>query len=382
MKNVDDKEKTAKIFLTMLWAVQYQHPHSGTDNEFQLYPFRLIYKLLTEPKLSNKLYAFEVAYSVVFVKEITPKSYDELVNELLELRKLSDEELAQKFQEDRHAFVNSAYEWDYYVSTLFESAGVLNKSAGVVICKLQHGITNTFRKITRNEVSIPENLKALVQQLENEYSYLEKPLLLNDTERLKIDVIKEIYSFYPKSLLIEIGELADDIKYELLNLPKLIEQYANNNDGAEAYLFEDALTDGFNMFYNVEAEKVGGAGNTDLECLYLTKKKKFAVDAKSTKNKLSGINAGRLEGHREKIGGAYTIVVTPRFVPAVLQDIRTSSIVIIRATTFSEYLYNCIDNDIREIDYEDFDNIIVNNLGKDISKNISDLTISRFATKN
>lgn len=382
LKNVDDKEKTAKIFLTMLWAVQYQHPHSGTDNEFQLYPFRLIYKLLTEPKLSNKLYAFEVAYYVVFVKEITPKSYDELVNELLELRKHSDEELAQKFQEDRHAFVNSAYEWDYYVSTLFGSAGVLNKSAGVVICKLQHGITNTFRKITRNEVSIPKNLKGLVQQLENEYSYLEKPLLLNDTERLKIDVIKEIYSFYPKSLLIEIGELADDLKYELLNLPKLIEQYANNNDGAEAYLFEDALTDGFNMFYNVEAEKVGGAGNTDLECLYLTKKKKFAVDAKSTKNKLSGINAGRLEGHREKIGGAYTIVVTPRFVPAVLQDIRTSPIVIIRATTFSEYLYNCIDNDIREIDYEDFDNIIVNNLGKDISKNISDLTISRFATKN
>ncbi len=382
MKNVDDKEKTAKIFLTMLWAVQYQHPHSGTDNEFQLYPFRLIYKLLTEPKLSNKLYAFEVAYSVVFVKEISFKSYDELVNELLELRKLSDEELAQKFQEDRHAFVNSAYEWDYYVSTLFESAGVLNKSAGVVICKLQHGNTNTFRKITRNEVSIPENLRPLIQQLENEYSFLEKPLLLNDPERLKIDVIKEIYSFYPKSLLIEIGELVDDIKYELLNLPKLIEQYANNNDGAEAYLFEDALTDGFNMFYNVEAEKVGGAGNTDLECLYLTKKKKFAVDAKSTKNKLSGINAGRLEGHREKIGGAYTIVVTPRFVPAVLQDIRTSPIVIIRATTFSEYLYNCIDNDLREIDYEDFDNIIVNNLGKDISKNISDLTISRFATKN
>lgn len=382
LKHIEDKEKTAKIFLAMLWAVQYQHPHSGTDNEFQLYPFRLIYKLLTEPKLSNKLYAFEVAYSVVFVKEISSKSYDELVNELLELRKLSDEELAQKFQEDRHAFVNSAYEWDYYVSTLFESAGVLNKSAGVVICKLQHGNTNTFRKITRNEVSIPENLRPLIQQLENEYSFLEKPLLLNDPERLKIDVIKEIYSFYPKSLLIEIGELVDDIKYELLNLPKLIEQYANNNDGAEAYLFEDALTDGFNMFYNVEAEKVGGAGNTDLECLYLTKKKKFAVDAKSTKNKLSGINAGRLEGHREKIGGAYTIVVTPRFVPAVLQDIRTSPIVIIRATTFSEYLYNCIDNDLREIDYEDFDNIIVNNLGKDISKNISDLTISRFATKN
>ncbi|MCT3764098.1 restriction endonuclease [Elizabethkingia anophelis] len=382
LKNVGDKEKIAKIFLTMLWAVQYPHPHSGTDSEFQLYPFRLIYKLLSEPKLSNKLYAFEVAYVVVFLKEATQKTYDVLINELLALRKFSDEEIAQKFQEDRHAYVNSAYEWDYYVSSLFESAGVLNKREGIVITKLQHGTTNTFRKITRNEVAIPENLKQLVQQLENEYSFLAKPLLLNDPERLKIDVIKEIYSFYPKTLLVEIGEVADDIKFELLNLPKIIEQYANNNEGAEAYLFEDALTDGFNMFYNIEAEKVGGAGNTDLECLYIPKKKKFAVDAKSTKNKLSGVNAGRLEGHREKIGGAYTIVVTPRYVPAVLQDIRTSPIVIIRANTFSEYLYNCIDNDVREIDYEDFDNIIVNNLGKDISKNISDLTISRFAAKN
>lgn len=382
LKHVENKDKTAKIFLTMLWAVQYQHPHSGTDNEFQLYPFRLIYKLLSEPRLSNKLYAFEVAYSVVFTKEITETKYNELVNELLDLRKLSDEELANKFQEDRHAYVNSAYEWDYYVSSLFESAGVLNKKDGVVITKLQHGSTNTFRKITRNEVSIPDNLKTLVQQLESEYSFLENPLLLNDPERLKIDVVKEIYSFYPKTLLIEIGEEIDDFKFELLNLPKLIEQYADNNDGAEAYLFEDALTDGFNMFYNVEAQKIGGAGNTDLECIYIPKKKKFAVDAKSTKNKLSGVNAGRLEGHREKIGGAYTIVVTPRYVPAVLQDIRTSPIVIIRANTFSEYLYNCIDNDVREIDYEDFDSIIVNNLGKDISKNISDLTLSRFATKN
>lgn len=382
LKHVDDKEKTAKIFLTMLWAVQYPHPHSGTDIEFQLYPFRLIYKLLTEPKLSNKLYAFEVAYSVVFLREATKATYKELVNELLALRNLSDKELAQKFQKDPHAYVNSAYEWDYYVSSLFESAGVLNKKEGVIITKLQHGDTPTFRKITRNEVSIPDNLKTLVTELQNEYSFLETPLQLNDPERLKIDVIKEIYSFYPKLLLVQIGEAIDNIKFELLNLPKLIEQYANNNEGAEAYLFEDALTDGFNMFYNVEAEKVGGAGNTDLECLYITKKKKFAVDAKSTKNKLSGVNAGRLEGHREKIGGAYTIVVTPRYVPAVLQDIRTSPVVIIRSNTFSEYLYNCIDNDVREIDYEDFDNIIVNNLGKDISKNISDLTISRFATKN
>ena len=98
-------------------------------------------------------------------------------------------------------------------------------------------------------------------------------MILNDPERLKIDVTKEIYSFYPRFLLENIGELINDKKIELLNLPKLIEQYSNNNDGSEAYLFEDALVDGFNMFYNIEAEKIGGAGNTDVECLYLTHKK-------------------------------------------------------------------------------------------------------------
>jgi type II restriction enzyme len=382
LKHISDKDKSAKIFLAMLWAIQYQHPHSGTDSVFQIYPFRLIFKLLTDGRLQNKLYAYEVAYAVVFVKNISPETYEDLVNEILELRKLTNEKIAEKFQADKHAYVNSAYEWDYYVSTLLNGAGVLNKTDGEVICKLQHGVTNTLRKVTKNEVKIPNNLLDLIKKLEEEHSFLEKPLLLSDPERLKIDVIKEVYSFYPQSLIDSIGEPENKLKLELLKLPKLIDQYANNNEGEEAYLFEDILVDGFNMFYNVEAKKIGGAGNTDIECLYITKKKKFAVDAKSTKNKLSGVNSGRLSSHREKIGGQYTVVVTPRYVPAVLQDIKSSPIVVIRANTFSEFLYNCIDNDIRKIDFEDFDNIITENLGKDISKNISNLTIERFAMKS
>ena len=215
-----------------------------------------------------------------------------------------------------------------------------------------------------------------------EYPYDEQPLKLDDEERLKIDVIKEIYSFYPKSLLRKIGEPIDDRRSDLLELPKLIEKYAINEDDDAANLFEEILEHAFNMFYNVEAQRIGGAGNTDIECLYLTKKKKFAVDAKSTKNKLLGLSAGRLAGHREKIGGEYTIVVTPRYVPAVKQDIKSRKIVILRANTFSEYLYNCINNDVREIDYSDFDEIIVSKLGTDISSYISKLTIGKFGINN
>jgi len=44
----------------------------------------------------------------------------------------------------------------------------------------------------------------------------------------------------------------------------------------------------------------------------------------------------------------------------------------------SEYLYNCINNNVREIDYAEFDEIITNNLGKDVSDEISNLTIQKF----
>jgi len=381
LKHIGNKENISKIFFAMLWAIQFEHPHGGSDKVFNLYPFRLIFKLLSDARIENKLYAYEVSYLLVFIENINNQSYETLIGELLKIRQWDNEKIQKAFKEDEHTYVNSAYEWDYYVSELFQNAGVVEKTEGEVICKLLQG-KSTYRKITRNFVRLNPRLKNLCRKLMDEYPFDEKPLRLEDPERLKIDVVKQIYNFYPRILLEEVGEKRDDLKYGLLNLAKLIEQYSNNNEGAEAYLFEDILADGFNMFINVEARKIGGAGNADLECLYITKKKKFAVDAKSTKNKLSGLNAGRLAEHRTKIGGEYTIVVTPRYVPAVLHDIKSAPIVIIRASTFSEYLYNHIDNEVREIDYADFDNIIVNNLGKDISRDVSTLTIDRFSVRN
>lgn|GEM_PF-4741190 len=69
-------------------------------------------------------------------------------------------------------------------------------------------------------------------------------------------------------------------------------------------------------------------------------------------------------------------------VPAAKRDIAGNPIVIILASTFSEYLYNHIYHDLREIDYKDFDDIIVNNLGKDISKLISNMTMEKFAARS
>jgi len=384
LRHIGNKETLSKIFFTMLWAVQFEHPHGGSDKSFNLYPFRLVFKLLIDKRLENKLYAFEMAYLVVFTETVSDEVYENLVERIINMRKWSDSRIEKEFLKDVHPYVNATYEWDYYLSRLFKDAGVIDIDKGEVICRLPHG-KSTLRKLTRNSVSLSAHLVDYCKLLLRKYPFDQEPLQLDDAERLRLDVVKEIYSFYPAELLKEIGEVSTErnkLRLELLRLPKLIEQYANNNEGAEAYKFEDILVDGFNMFVNVEAKRISGAGNTDIECIYFTRKKKFAVDAKSTKNKLSGLNAGRLAAHRAKIGGAYTVVVTPRYVPAVLHDIKSTPIVIVRASTFSEYLYNCIDNDVREIDYADFDEIITTNLGTDISRKISALTIEKFAAKS
>lgn len=384
LKHINDDEKTKKIFVAMLFAMQFQHAHSSTNKEFQLYPFRLILKLLSDERLEYRLYNQEVAYLVVFETDMSEEKYENLVERILKLRKCSNEEMAQKFKSDEHTYVNSVYEWEYYTQTFLETIGLINRVKGEIICKLYHPTkTNsnsnpTGRKATNGYISLKENIKPFVNSMLSNYSYFANTIRLDDEERMTVDCIKEIYSFYPQILLDEIGE-SDELT-SLLDLPKLIEQYANNPNNNTAYLFENVLTEGFNMFHNVDAVTRGGAAHTDIECLYITRSKKFAVESKSTANKLLGINAGRLREHREEIGGEYTIVVTPRYVPATKRDIKDTPIVIVLASTFAEYLYNHIFHDVRDVDFEDFDSIITQNLGQDISPLISNMTLEKFAT--
>lgn len=385
LKHIDNKDATKKIFTAMLFGIQFEHWANSTPEEFQLYPFRLLLKLMTDKRMDYKLYSTEYAYLVAFQKNVTPESYDALVNQLLEFRKMTDAQKMELLLEDEHTYVNCIYEWQYYTQKLLSTAGVLEVVPGDSIGRLAHPqkpsskSIKTTRIVRNGYASVSADIRDFVGKMLSEYSAFEKPLRLNDEYRMQLDVVKEIYSFYPMVLLEEIGERLDELQTRLLELPKLIERYSENPDNETAYLFEEVLKDGMNMFVNIEARRIGGAGHTDVECLYITKRKKFAVEAKSTANRLTSINAARLREHRRQIGGEYTIVVTPRYVPAVIRDIMDAPIVIILASTFSEYLYNHVFHDMREIDYKDFDDIVINNLGKDISPLISNMTLEKFA---
>lgn len=157
--------------------------------------------------------------------------------------------------------------------------------------------------------------------------------------------------------------------------------YARNSVHGDAYKFEDILCDAFNYFSDIEAEKHASAGTTDIECIYSpinSFSKKFDVEAKSTRNKLMNISAGRLRHHRVQIGSKYTIVVTPNYVNAVLEDIKETDTVLIRSGSFSNFLYQSISRKGREITYKPIDEIVINNLGTDITPVINQYVYENF----
>lgn len=384
LKYLDDTEALSKIFATMLIGIQFPHPSSKPSEDFSLYPFRLIFRLLIDPKLDGILYHYEVYRFLIYLDNMTEELYEQLISEILASR---NESFSKKFEYLKlyeHEIVKSVYEWQYYVSPLLAAIKVIHKDDGDESVDLYHpqkpnSKSGPTKRIANNgSISLTETVKSLIIELLNNYSIYDTPLNMDSTNRKSGDVVKEIYSFYPDELLRVIGEIPEPMQMQLLELPKLIEAYSINPENQTADKFEDVLEDAFNMFENVDAQKLSGAGRTDIECLYLDINKKFAVDAKSTSTKLSGINAGRLRRHRELIGAQYTIVVTPRYVPSVKYDIEGQEIVIIKANTLSEYLYNNIISNNRRMDYGEIEEIVINNMGTDISLNVSELTLSKF----
>ena len=157
----------------------------------------------------------------------------------------------------------------------------------------------------------------------------------------------------------------------MLQITKDIKKYSRNEEDGDCYRFETILADAFNEFDDVDAHKIGGSGNTDVECIYLTIDEKFAIEAKSTHTKLGGINAGRLQLHRNKINAKYTIIVAPYYKPSVESDIAHTVNVMITASCLSNFLYQATIHNPEGISYEPLYDIIQSSLGTNITAKVN-----------
>ena len=68
LDSLGSPQEVAKIFATMLIGNPFRNPFSRMSEEFNIFPFRLLFQLLTDSRLGYKLYNDEVFYYVMFMK--------------------------------------------------------------------------------------------------------------------------------------------------------------------------------------------------------------------------------------------------------------------------------------------------------------------------
>ena len=392
LDNLKDNERKCKIFLTMLFGNGFRQPFSQMDNRFNLYPFRLIFQLLRDPRLKGRLYNDEVFYYVMFIKTIDEDTYEELVNDILNFRNMPSIEKLDLFKKNERVIGLACHEWRYATGMLSSAniVDVRNDNNNRVIGQLCYGNIskktgrhNAVRQYREDYIVINPQLADFTDKLLDNYSAFAKPYPDDEiTQKFSSAVVVEMYSFYPPELLEELGMNSEEDKAiaTMLNIANEVNYYSHE-ETATGTKFEYALTDAFNLFVDVDAERIGGAGNIDIECLYSAESgssKKFDIEAKATSRKLLQINSRRLQKHRLKVGSLYTIIVTPNFSIGVLSDIKGEDSVIIKSATLSNYLYQYILKSGRKISYSLLDQIIENNIGLDITDKVNDYVYNNF----
>ena len=397
LDNLDKSGWVAKIYATMLYGLPFSHPYNKMNPSFDLFPVRLLFRLLSDERLDCTLFEDEVFYHVFWTKQTDNGSYERLVKALLRFRALSDKKklaMCTLRRSEEDALANALHETKYLFGQL-QSAGIAVVRKGRQIGTLRQGgfgrrdipdflspeesaaVKPTgHRKYAMNEIRLAPAVKPLVSALLSEYPFTERPHdLLNTLGRQ--DYVLHLYNFYPPELLADLGISKSRVQ-TMLHISKDIDQYSRNREAGDCYRFEEVLADAFNEFDDVTAKTIGGAGNTDIECLYLTIDEKFAVEAKSTRGKLTGINAGRLQLHRNKIKAKYTIVVAPYYMPSVEADIAGTDNVMVTASSLSNFLYQSAVHRPGGFSYAPLYDIVRNNMGRNITTYVNDYVAGTF----
>ena len=397
LDNIEDKEKTSKIFLTMLFSLAFRQQFSMMNRKFNIYPYRLLFQLLSDKRLGGQLYSDEATYLVMFIKTINEAKYEDLVEDILLFRAMKPQDKYLLFKQNEGVMALAFQEWKYACGML-SSANIVDwdnpkESIGQLaqgVDTKRHAKKPTMRSYKMDYISIKPEIQNYLSILLEKYPYTIIPYTEEEQESgFEKDIIFRLYNFYPTELLIELGMPTDKERKltAMLTQVDVINEYAYNKyKDLTGVGFEYVLKDVLNLFADVEAEKIGGAGKTDIECLYILPqvKKKFDVEAKSRNRRLSEINPRRLREHREAVKSRYTLIVAPSFALGVKADIEKELAVLIESNILSQYLYQYIcaeakkDSDTIIISYKDLEEMALDNLGKDMTPVLREFIFEKY----
>ena len=394
---LSDEKHINKNMLVNLFSLQFPHPYSKTPDCFRIYAGRLILKLLTEIRINKKLYIDEFIWFLPFVRKIDKKDYDELVESIIDYRKLSYEEKTELFKSvDNYIdlFANCMHECKYYFMRIFEGFNVFELVEDIEhndgkLFSFKHGNTKTFRKDNIGKkysgyVKLNSELLEDAEKLLDKYSPFESPETLSDVDVFsKKEWITNLYDVEPlKYLSLIIPELKakEEIVYILNDM--VYKSKYGSVDGKE---FEESLKPVFDLFDKVlNSEVISGAGNTDVLCVIEgidSTTYKMNVDGKS-RGSSTNLNVKRLDRHMKKHNSKYCIVVAPKFSHGTILDIEGERIVALKSDILAKYCSKeCLSNSSYLADYASIEKIIENNLGTDISNLVDNLTNKRYGVQ-
>ncbi len=356
----NDSYKKTTVFLFSLINIQYFHP-AKPKVDASLFPFRLFFKILRDKRINNKISIPEMyfLYKIDFLN--TENDFENLILKILNYRN-SSVEIKNYFKGFEKEFVKSSASSKYFFKIL-ENFNVLlepdNLKKNQSICSpLRRDATSINVKFFK----LNETFVEIIDILLKKYSIFEKPR----KSELPSELISEIFNYVDKDIY-EYLEIKEEKDYSLAD-----NIYDYSIDPNKCYDFELKINQAMRLFYNIESEVVGGASEPDFVARYepnfpsKDNYKIFTGDAKATKNQLMGINPGRLKQHMNKYKSNFTILVTPKYAPAAKNDIKGENIVILSSLALSEITRNIIKYDDKP-SFEPFYNIIISNLGDDVS---------------
>lgn len=385
----------SEAFLVNLFSMQYPSPYSNTPDNFQIYMGRFLIKLLLDDRIDRKIYIDEFIWFLPFVEKINKDTYEKLIKEILEYRKLSYKKKWKLFCSVKNyndVFANCTHEINYYFLRIFSGFKVFelvkdtshNKGQ---LFEFKHGNGDTYR---RDAIGSRKNFSGFVKLSDN---LIDKAKILNDkysafdtpetqaTAESKEDWIRNLYEF---NMLDYIDDINLNKKYDeevIKSVKNMVYQSKfGANDGKS---FERSLQPIFELFReNISVEIISGSGDTDLLCIMKKdndNRYKVNVDAKKTRNRLEGIHTTRILKHIRKNGSQYCIIVSPKFSKGAKTDISGCEIVTIEAEVLANYcLKECLNSIDGLADYQTLNEIIIENQGTDITENVNDLIAERY----
>ena len=292
------------------------------------------------------------------------QDYEELVRKILHFRD-SNLEIKEYFKWFESDFVKCQCSASYCLWIL-RNFWIFVNSKELIKDDNQYIVSPNRRDATpvnMSYISLNLDFLSVIAELIDKYSIYEIPR----SNPIPSDLISEIFNFFDDDLYYHLS--IEKEKNTLL--ADEIYEYSINPD--KCYEFEIKINQAMRLFYNVKSEVVWWPSEPDFVASYMpefptnSNQRIFTGDAKSTKNQLTWINAGRLKQHMKKYHSAFTILVTPKYSPASKKDIIDENIVILSSLALSQVTRQILSRWDRP-DFWPFYELIQNNLWQDISQ--------------